>query len=194
VLYNTVIKGVSRTVCPFDIVTLSVSGQADQYQWTGPDILSGQNTSTIQVKANNSAIYNVIARNKTCIPDTENINVTVIDFIRLKDSVSFQIASDQPFKLNKTLNADKKYVFTWTPSSNLSCSNCQDPVFVGNESKVYTFSILDPASSCSLEQKVKINITESCNPADFFAVPNIFTPNLDGRNDILFPIPKSTDL
>ncbi|MEO5582107.1 MAG: gliding motility-associated C-terminal domain-containing protein, partial [Saprospiraceae bacterium] len=193
VLNNTIIKGVSRTVCPLDIVTLSVTGKADQYQWTGPDILSGQNSASVQVKANNSAQYRVIARNKTCIADTEDIKVIVVDFIRLKDSVSYSVASDQPFKLNKTLNANKKYTFSWTPASNLSCTNCQDPVFVGNENRLYTFSIFDQGTSCMLEQKVSINISSSCNAKDYFAMPNIFTPNQDGKNDILFPIPKSTD-
>ncbi|MEP7320641.1 MAG: PKD domain-containing protein [Saprospiraceae bacterium] len=193
VLNNTVIKGVSRTVCPLDIVTLSVSGEADKYQWTGPDILSGQNSSSIQIKANNSAQYIVIARNKTCPADTEDIKVIVVDFIRLKDSVSYNVTSDQPFKLNKSLNANKKFIFNWSPASNLSCANCQDPVFVGNENKLYTFSIFDQGTSCMLEQKVTINIIPSCNVNDYFALPNIFTPNQDGKNDILFPIPKSTD-
>jgi gliding motility-associated-like protein len=193
VLTKTVIKGFDRTVCPMDIVTLSVTGEADQFQWIGPNIISGQNSNSIQIKANNSAVYKVMAKNKTCEPDSKELKVEVVDFIRLKDSIEYHAASGQPFKLNKSLNANKKFVFTWTPSSGLSCSNCQDPVFTGTEPRVYTFSIMDPATSCALDQRVKVNITESCNAADLFSVPNIFTPNTDGKNDILFPVSKSTD-
>ncbi|MBK8280159.1 MAG: hypothetical protein IPK94_08630 [Saprospiraceae bacterium] len=93
VLLTTSIDGPDRTVCPNDIVSLGVIGEADSYQWKGPNIVSGQNTSTIEVLAKQSGLYQVIARNKTCQADTQQIQLNVIDFVNIKDTIRFQCHS-----------------------------------------------------------------------------------------------------
>ncbi len=193
VLQSTIITGQDRTVCPNDEFTLSVEGEANSFLWSGPDILAGQNTKSIDIKPRTSTTYQVIARNKTCTPDTVMIKVNVIEFIQLQDSITYSAIPDLPVRLNKGLKSGKEFNYSWFPSTNLSCVNCVDPVFVGSVDSRYQFELMDPASGCSLVQIVKVNIVESCEAKDFFTVPNIFTPNQDGINDALFIIPKAAD-
>ncbi len=193
VLLTTSIDGPDRTVCPNDIVSLGVIGEADSYQWKGPNIVSGQNTSTIEVLAKQSGLYQVIARNKTCQADTQQIQLNVIDFVNIKDTIRFNAIANLPVKINRNFNPGTQYVYTWFPGTDLSCTDCPGPVFFGDSSHQYVFTILDPATACILEQTVWVDIVESCVVSDFFAVPNVFTPNQDGINDILYVIPKAAD-
>lgn len=193
VLLTTSIDGPDRTVCPNDIVSLGVIGEADSYLWKGPNIVSGQNTSTIEVLAKQSGLYQVIARNKTCQADTQQIQLNVIDFVNIKDTIRFNAIANLPVKINRNFNPGTQYVYTWFPGTDLSCTDCPGPVFFGDSSHQYVFTILDPATACILEQTVWVDIVESCVVSDFFAVPNVFTPNQDGINDILYVIPKAAD-
>jgi len=95
--------------------------------------------------------------------------------------------------LNKSLTNFKKYNFTWTLDTLISCSDCSSPTYLGNQDQRYLFEIIDPATSCQLEQIVKVKISNSGNPKDFYSVPNVFTPNRDGINDVLYVLPKSSD-
>ena len=193
VVNKTEIKGRDFTVCPRDEIILKPEGIASTFAWLGPEIAGSTNVSEVLIRANQSASYSVIASNQTCAPDTAFFKVTVIDFIRLADSIDIHVLPGIPFQLNKSLTNFKKYNFNWTPDTLLSCSDCSSPVFLGNQDQRYLFEIIDPATSCQLDQVVRVKISNSCNPKDFYSVPNVFTPNRDGINDVLYVLPKSSD-
>jgi gliding motility-associated-like protein len=193
VVNKTEISGRNMTVCPKDDILLKPEGVASTFLWTGPNIIGSTTSATAYIVANQSAEYRVIASNQTCAADTAIFNVTVIDFIRLADSIEWRVLPDVPFQLNKSLANLKKYSFGWIPDTLLTCVDCPSPFFQGNSNQRYTFNVMDPATSCQLEQVVNVFVSTSCNPKDFYAVPNVFTPNRDGINDVLLVIPKSAD-
>ncbi|HNR07436.1 MAG TPA: PKD domain-containing protein [Saprospiraceae bacterium] len=193
VLLSTEITGRDRTVCPGEEFSLTAEGEATRYQWTGPNISSGQNTNSIRARVREAASFQVIAQNHTCSPDTLRLMVDVIPFISLPAQVSVSAIKDLPFQLNKTLVLDSHYLFQWTPASGLSCRDCTRPILLPDSPRTYRFLITDPATGCMLEQTVYIQLVESCQASDFFSMPNLFTPNQDGVNDLLFVIPKAAD-
>jgi gliding motility-associated-like protein len=101
-------------------------------------------------------------------PDPVVVSVTP-DVIRLNLGESVQ--------LHVNTNQSGTPTYTWQPSSGLSC-NCENPVFSGNYSAVYTVSVVNDLG-CSGTATVDVTVVPSY---DIF-IPNVFTPNGDGVND-----------
>lgn len=73
--------------------------------------------------------------------------------------------------------------YTWTPSSGLSCTDCPNPVANPSINTTYTISVTD-SNGCVSSKDIVATVV--CNGKNYF-VPNTFTPNGDGNNDVFFP-------
>ena len=70
----------------------------------------------------------------------------------------------------------------WYPGDDLSCSDCPAPVFNGLSEREYEIMVID-SNGCMTETRTKIEI----NYQKKVFLPNAFTPNGDGVNDIFYP-------
>lgn len=81
-----------------------------------------------------------------------------------------------------TINAPSGYVdYLWSPSDNLSCTNCPNPVYNGNTEINFEVKIID-RNGCSSSARIIVKIKDNC-VLDDFILPNAFTPNDDGYLD-----------
>lgn len=176
-------------ICTGDTALLTVTNFTPQfpltYNWF-PDsvIVSGDGTANILISPDYPGWVGVVGTT------TEGCVVTDSVFINVNGPPSgFVNATAYPYNIpvggSSQLNAQPGgYTYSWTPASSLNNANIQNPVASPSETTIYTVTISN--NGCSLTDTVIVRILEFiCDEPNIY-VPNAFTPNNDGENDVLF--------
>lgn len=74
-------------------------------------------------------------------------------------------------------------LFDWNPSETLNCTDCPNPVATPEEPTWYYVTLTTP-EGCSYKDSIFIDYRLNCG--DIY-IPNVFSPNDDGENDIFKP-------
>ena len=72
--------------------------------------------------------------------------------------------------------------YTWSPASTLSCADCPTPVATPKFDTKYNLAIVD-SNGCKNVAEVQVRVF--CENANVF-IPNTFSPNGDGSNDVFY--------
>lgn len=80
------------------------------------------------------------------------------------------------------LNASGGTTYTWSPITGLSCVSCPNPIASPQESTTYCVSV--DSLGCTDTACVRVFVDIPCPTNKDLAVPNAFSPNNDGHNDI----------
>ncbi len=167
-------------ICQGKSIELSDSG-ALSYTWYPTESLNDNKIATPIATPNATTTYMAIAQTGSCLPDT-NYETVIVDPLPKVNAGSDQtiiIGSSTILQASGT-NA-KSYV--WTPSSGLSCDTCSNPTVNIQQTTTYTVTAYS-RQGCIDSAKVTVNVL--CDHSQVF-VPNTFTPNGDGQNDVFYP-------
>jgi len=74
------------------------------------------------------------------------------------------------------------YTYSWTPSDHLSCSDCSSPEAQVLDSIMYIVLISDTNGCFEIRDSINLRVIK----AYAIDLPQVFTPNGDGKNDIVY--------
>ncbi len=179
-----IIAGVSRdTLCAGEVTYLKASGAAN-YQWAPVATLNNATIADPVARPQQSTLYKVVSFSENnCFSDTALVPVTVFPrpvFNIIKDTINVSVGSS--VTLN-TANSADIISWSWTPPAGLSCTNCPTPIAAPAKNTRYTATVSN-AGGCIAQDNVTVNIF--CSKGEVF-IPNTFSPNNDGANDVFYP-------
>lgn len=162
-----------------DSAVLSVP-PTDSIQWFKNDVaIRGANRTSY--KATQSGTYYALLFNNSGCSITTASQDIVIDKARPGINYPLEYAVvNLPVTLEARSFGDS---VLWSPGTDLDFPNSFTPVFQGNTDQLYTIKITT-SSGCVTVDTLFVKIV----PKIEIYVPSAFTPNHDGKNDILRPI------
>ncbi|HEX6333885.1 MAG TPA: PKD domain-containing protein, partial [Flavisolibacter sp.] len=154
-----------------------------QWQWVLADGSQSplQDAPTFQYTKAGTYQVQLVAVNSTGCTDTAWRTITVHDlpFATMPGAITIQ--SGFPQQLPVTYSPGT-LSFNWSPSTGLNCTECPQPVAGPRFNTLYTVSFAD-SNGCT--NSARIQVITLCKNANVF-LPNTFTPNGDGTNDIFY--------
>ena len=84
------------------------------------------------------------------------------------------------------VNYNENFTYEWTPNHTLSHDNVFNPIARPLESTTYRVEVTDSETGCRASDEVHVKVKESICEEPYLYVPNAFTPNQDGINDVLY--------
>ncbi len=152
----------------------------DSIQWYKNDVpIRGANQPTYKVIQSGS-YYAMLYNNSGC-----SISTAVQDIFidHPKPGINYP-AQYAVYNLPITLEARNfGDSYLWNPSINLDNPSIYDPVFNGNEDQLYTIQITTSTGCVTVDTLLVKTV-----PKVEIYVASAFTPNNDGRNDLLRPV------
>ncbi|MES2774161.1 MAG: PKD domain-containing protein [Bacteroidota bacterium] len=168
-------------VCAGGSVQLLASG-ASRYVWTG----TGLNSTTVAnptAKPNDTATYTVTGYGAdNCFTQTATftINHIPLPFVDAGPDTTVLVGSN--FALLPQFGTGIS-TYLWTPGTYLSCATCPNPIVTPRTPITYTVTVGN-AFNCEASDSRIIKLL--CTNESIF-IPNTFTPNGDGANDVFYP-------
>ena len=175
------------TICFGTTLPLQANISASKFTWSPTSSLTGFNTLRPVARPVSSTAYVIAVSDTLGCPKivTDTIRVTVVPRIIPNAGNDTMAVIGRPMQLG----ASGGLSYIWTPSTFLNNPLIANPVFTGEagtDSVVYTVRVFTQAG-CYAEDNVTVTIF---NGIANIWVPSGFTPNKDGKNDILRPITK----
>ncbi|WEK37625.1 MAG: PKD domain-containing protein [Candidatus Pseudobacter hemicellulosilyticus] len=170
------------TLCQGEVVQLFASG-AELYTWYPTAGLDNPASNQPKAKPLSTVNYQVVGHDDNgCFTDTAYVPMTVYTYPVINAGEDQQVGVGYSVNLKTQVSPDVTSI-KWTPANWLSCNDCPNPVATPKQSTTYTIEASN-AGGCVTRDVLSLFVF--CNNANLY-IPNTFTPNSDGHNDVFYP-------
>ncbi|MDQ2720947.1 MAG: PKD domain-containing protein [Bacteroidota bacterium] len=170
------------TLCLGKSVQLSAAG-TERYTWSPSTAIDDPLISSPTVSPSASITYRVIGSDsKGCFKDTGYVPISVFPIPGVNAGTDKTINVGSQVEIIPQISKDVTSVL-WSPSNGIVSINYHAITVKPTESIEYTVDVIN-AGGCMAEDKISIFVL--CNNTNVF-VPNTFSPNGDGTNDVFYP-------
>ncbi|MEL6865280.1 MAG: gliding motility-associated C-terminal domain-containing protein, partial [Bacteroidota bacterium] len=182
------------TLCLGDSIAVSINlvlagDQEASIDWEPSDIiLNGDPENPIVQPEEPTTMIAVISNQHGCSEEA-SFDIDVVD---LEAQISLTADPDSTCKRGDMIQLDATqdidYTYDWSengPGGTLDATDISNPIASPDETTIYDVEITDEFG-CVVNRQITITVIDpECNET-FVYLPNAFTPNDDGKNDVLF--------
>lgn len=186
--------GAEDTLCVLEPTIIVITGldPDEQYiiEWMDhPSIVSGHRDDTLHIVPDGPTTYTVAVTNEAGCTEVKSVQVSPRDLsdIIIAIAIPDEIIKGEESNLD-VLNGSPFWDYTWTDTSTeltLSDTNIKDPVASPEKTTTYYVEVEDEYGCIAGDSVTVEVIVLPCEPPYVF-LPNAFSPNGDGTNDVLY--------
>ncbi len=170
---SVVFEKETLTVCSNEEVKLGIAPGWSSVQWKiGNKVIGTQDTLTYSITKEDT--IHVLASNSGDCTYSKDFIIKISEPVLTIENDLFKIMKGQ----SVMLFAKGEGEYKWSPAASLDNSKIANPTASPIVTTTYTVFIKD-SIGCEATDQITVEVTETA------FVPNLFTPNQDGKNDVL---------
>ncbi len=174
-------------ICKGESLQLTADG-AVYYRWQPEEGLNDPTFANPVATPDSTTRYIMIAYEGSCIPDTQYVDVIVNPLPDIDAGPGHTIVAGESAQLQG--NGQGYTSLLWDPVETLNCIYCLNPQASPLVTTTYK---LTATNEFGCQKTDSVTVFVNCEASQIF-MPNSFTPNNDGQNDVFYPRGKGIDI
>lgn len=171
----------SIAICRGSSAQLFAKSTGNKYDWSPAEGLSRIDIADPIASPQQSIVYTVtVFSDNVCNNESKQVSVTVLDKPSLQRQPDLTLQAGQLVTLQPL--TDNSVAYYWQPQQGLSCYDCKNPELKADKNITYRLTV---SSADGCDTTGEINVKVLCGNGAV-AMPNVFTPNGDGNNDVFY--------